>query len=141
MFNTIKEVNIELAHNDWIEPHALVAFELDEHGQADLGAKKGSYAEIGVAPGLPLGPRLRVSVPARLGFSLSNYYELAGRDRRFGYGEVGGLATWRLAVPGRFGSWNIHGGADVYGFGDTAQAFNHGGRTKVVGSVGVSVAY
>jgi len=141
MFNTITEASLNVSRDDRIRPYALVAFELSDNGQADNGAKKGTYAEFGVAPSIALGSRLRVSVPARVGFSLKNYYELAGKDQRFGFGEVGGLVTLRLHAPARFGSWNIHGGAEVYTFGDTTRAFNAGRRGKVVGSIGVGVAY
>jgi hypothetical protein len=141
MFNTITEMSVEVSHADWFRPRVLVAFELDDHGQADNGAKKGTYGEAGVSPGLSLGSRLRVSVPARIGFSLGNYYELAGTDHQFGYGQVGGLVTWRVAPPGRFGAWDVRGGVDAYVFGDTPRAFNQGERTKAVGSVGLAVRY
>ena len=90
---------------------------------------------------MAVGHRLHVQVPARLGLSVKDYYEFAGRDRRFGFGEVGGLVTMGLSVPARFGSWTVHGGADVYTFGDATRGYNRGTRTKVVGSVGIGVSY
>jgi hypothetical protein len=141
MFNTIREASLRASHADRIRPYALVAFELSDNGQADNGAKKGTYGEFGVAPSIALGSRLRLAVPARVGASLKNYYELAGRDRSFGFAEIGGLVTMRLSAPARFGSWNVHGGADLYSFGETTRAYNRGNRTKVVGSVGIGVTY
>jgi hypothetical protein len=141
MFNTITEASLKASRDDRIRPYALVAFELSDNGQADNGAKKGTYAELGVTPSIALGPRLRLSVPARVGFSLKDYYELAGKDQRFGFGEVGGLVTLGLHAPARFGSWNIHGGVEVYTFGDTTRAFNAGRRSKAVGSIGVGATY
>jgi hypothetical protein len=141
MFNTIKEVNIELSHADWFRPRALVAFELEQDGQADSGAKKGTYGELSAAPSLPVGTRVRVAVPVRIGFSLANYYELAGKDHSFGYAQAGGLLTLRLPMPVRFGMWSVHGGADFYGFGDAPKAFNQGDGTRVVASAGLSLTY
>ena len=141
MFNTIREASVKVSHADRLRPYALVAFEISDKGQADNGAKKGSYGEVGMAPSIALGSRLRLAVPTRLGVSLKNYYELAGTDRRFGFFQVGGLLTMPLSVPARFGSWNVHGGADLYALGDTTKALNAGNGTKVVGSVGIGVRY
>jgi hypothetical protein len=141
MFNTIREASLTVSRADRIRPYALLAFELSPNGQADNGAKRGTYAELGMAPSIAVGHRLHVAVPARLGLSVKDYYELAGSDRRFGFGAVGGLVTMGLSVPERFGAWTVHGGADVYTFGDATKAFNRGTRTKVVASVGLGVSY
>jgi hypothetical protein len=79
-------------------------------------------------------------VPARLGFSLKDYYELAGKDHAFGYGEVGGLATLRLAAS-QFGVWSLHGGVDVYVLGDTTKSINRESGSKTVASIGLGVTY
>jgi hypothetical protein len=44
-------------------------------------------------------------------------------------------------VSSKFGSWNIHGGADVYVFGDMTKTLNDGDKSKVVGSIGFGVSY
>ena len=141
MFNTIREVSLKASHPDRLRPYALVAFELTDNGQADNGTSKGTYAELGMAPSVQLGSRLRLAVPARLGLSVKDYYELAGKDRQFGFAEVSGVVTMRLSVPARFGSWNVRGRADIYSFGETTKAFNRGDRAKVVGSVGIGFTY
>ena len=59
-------------------PYGLIAFEFDTEpgvGQADGGSEAGTYMELGVGPSWPLGGRSTVTVPFKLGFSLSDYYE------------------------------------------------------------------
>jgi hypothetical protein len=140
MANTVKEVSVRLAQSGRINPYAVVAFEVGEFG-ADGGEHAGTYVELGAAPALPLGP-LTLNVPVRLGMSLSNYYELDGVDHRFGYLDVGGVVTLPLSdSSSAFGAWNIHGGVSLLMFGDTTRAFNAGDSRKVVGLVGIGVAY
>jgi hypothetical protein len=147
-YNTIQEINLTLARPGRIAPYGLVAFELSDTGQLDGGSKKGTYLELGAGPRMGL-PFLHASltVPAKAGFSLNNYYELFGsdlqyHDNRFGFFQIGGLVTVPISwVAPRFGSWNIHGGADVFRFGTTTTAFNQGNKGKVVGLVGVGLTY
>jgi hypothetical protein len=79
--------------------------------------------------------------------SLGSYYEgldAAGAlvDNTFGFFSVGGLITVPLAgIPSSFGSWNIHGGADVIVFGDTTKALNTGDKSAVVALFGVGFSY
>jgi len=140
-FGTVKELAIKVAHASRFAPYAIVAFELS--GQADGGSDEGTYAEIGVAPSWPLGSRgVTVAVPVKLGFSLKDYYELGGTDNKFGYVDGGALFTVPLTtVPTKFGSWNIHGGVNFLGFGDTTKAFNDGDAGQVIGSVGIGMSY
>ena len=55
VFNSVQEIAVGLAYNDAkllgpfaLNPSVLIAFEFD--GQADAGADKGIYAQIGIAP-------------------------------------------------------------------------------------------
>lgn len=140
MFNTVKEVSVKVAQAGRINPYGLVAFEVGEYG-ADGGENAGTYLELGAAPAFPIG-RLTLGVPVKLGMSLSNYYELDGADRRFGYLDVGAIITVPLSgSTSSFGAWNIHGGVDLFTMGDTTKAFNAGEKTKVVGLVGIGVTY
>jgi hypothetical protein len=143
MFTTNKEISVKASHRDMWAPHAMVAFELDDRGQADMGLKKGTYLELGAAPHWGLGPgTATLTVPIKLGMSLNNYYEGATGDETFGFFEAGGLITLPLSGgQSRFGSWNIHGGADVLVFGDTTKAFNAGDKSQVIGLVGIGVTY
>lgn len=150
MFNTVKEVGFKLSVAHMAAPYGLIAFELDDSGQADVGSKKGTYLELGIGPTftlMPNGPTL--TIPVKLGVSLSDYYEnpLTGEDSKFGFFDVGGLLTVPLkGIPSRFGSWNIHGGADVLALGDTPELFNVDKdgeikKSKVVGLFGIGVTY
>jgi len=141
MFNTVQEISLKLSKTHFVNPYGIVAFELDGAADAtDDGT--GTYLELGVGPTFPLGSsRATLTVPLKVGLSLSDYYQLDGEDNAFGFFDIGGLVTLPLGVPSRFGSWNIHGGADVYVFGDTTKAINSGDSSKVVGSIGIGVSY
>jgi len=142
MFDTVKEASVRLSHESWLRPYGLAAFDIGKDG-FDLGRRKGTYVEVGVAPSHALG-RLTLAVPARLGVSGKDYYEhpITGVDHRFGFAEVGGIATWPLnAAGGRFGSWDLHGGARVLALGDTTKFLNDGKGTKVVMTAGLGVRY
>jgi hypothetical protein len=153
-FATVKELDIKVAKSGMIAPYGLIAFELSEKGQADGGhlgdGKKGTYVELGVGPNWPLaGGKATLTIPLKLGMSLKDYYEspIDGEDKKFGYFDIGALVTFPLTgIPSQFGSWNIHGGADVLVLGDTTEAFNinKDGETKknkVVGLFGIGVTY
>jgi hypothetical protein len=141
MFPTVQELGFKVSKTHWLNPYGILAFELD--GQADAGANKGTYLELGVGPSWPLaGGKATIAVPVKLGMSLNDYYEGIDGDTTFGYLDVGGLLTLPLGSPtSRFGAWNLHGGVDVYAFGDTTKAFNAGDGSKVVVSFGIGVVY
>jgi hypothetical protein len=141
MFPTVHELAFKVSKAHWLNPYGLLAFEMK--GQADGGDDKGSYLELGVGPSWPLaGGKATIGVPVKLGMSLSNYYELSGEDNKFGYLNVGGLLTVPLGSPtSKFGAWNLHGGVEIYTFGDTTKAFNNDDRGKAVVSIGLGVVY
>ncbi len=147
-FNTDKEMDFTLAWTGSFSPYALVAFELSDKGQADGGFKKGTYMELGVTPMFSLfGSGTTLSVPLQTGFSLNNYYELIGPNgttvnHPFGFFSVGGLIRVPMtARSSRFGSWDIHGGANYLFLGETTKAFNKGNGTQFIALVGTSVKY
>src|SRR5687768_4353375 len=79
-FPTIHELAVKVSVDDSgalgkgaLKPYALIAFELTEDGQADLGAEKGVYLELGVAPGIS-GEKASVAFPVKLGISAKDYY-------------------------------------------------------------------
>ncbi len=141
VFPTVQELGFKVSKTHWLNPYGIIAFELD--GQADAGANKGTYLELGVGPSWPLaGGKATIAVPVKAGFSLKDYYESFDGDHKFGYLDVGGLVTLPLgSSTSRFGAWNLHGGVDVYAFGDTTKAFNAGDGGKVVVSFGIGVVY
>jgi uncharacterized protein (TIGR02001 family) len=145
MATTVKEASLKLARSGWLAPYGLVAFELSDNGQADSGTSKGTYVEFGASPSWTW-KKLTLSGPMRLGLSAKDYYEGREGDTPFGFFDVGGLVTFPLGVPERFGSWNVHGGGNYLLLGDTTEARNIdqdgniSGRA-VVTIFGVGVSY
>ena len=94
-------------------------------------------------PSWPLGGGVAtVAVPVKLGLSLKDYYESSGNDNGFGFVDVGVLFTVPFSgVPSQFGAWNLHGGVNVLGFGDTTKSFNNGDGSQVIGSIGIGMCY
>ncbi len=145
MFTTVKEISVKasvdraLRGRAALNPYALAAFELDTKpgiGQLDGGFKAGRYLELGAAPGYSLR-RVGVAVPVKVGLSLGNYYELAGKDHRFGFVSVAGIATLPLTRSASVGSWNVHGGVEYQRLGATTKAFNAGEASKTIASIGI----
>jgi hypothetical protein len=140
-FGTVQELSVKVAHASKFAPYGLVAFELK--GQADGGSNEGTYAEFGVGPSWALAASpVTVAIPVKVGFSLKDYYETAGTDNKFGYVDAGVLLTVPFTrIPSRFGSWNVHGGVNFLGFGDTTKAFNNGDGGQVIVSGGIGISY
>jgi len=149
MFTTVKEISFKVAHASKVAPYALVAFEFgdDDSGQADGGhlggGEKGTYLELGVGPSWAVADgKATVAVPVKLALSLKDYYEhpVTGEDSKFGYIDAGVLVTVPFAQ--RF---NVHGGVNVLGLGETNAYFNgdaDGDRnTWVIASVGLGVTF
>jgi len=140
-FGTVQEMSFKVAHASKFAPYGMVAFEMK--GQADAGASKGTYGEFGVAPSWALGGTpLTLAIPVKVGLSLNDYYELDGTDNQFGFVDAGLLLTVPFTkIPTQFGSWNVHGGVNFMGFGDTTKYFNNGDAGQVVVSGGIGMSY
>ena len=141
MFNTVQEISIKASAARFFDAYGQVAVEVS--GAIDgIDDGAGAYLELGAAPSLPLGARLRLAVPLRLGMSVNNYYQqLDGHDTSFGFFAAGALVTWPLAQSSRYGTWTVRGGADVYAFGETTKTFNSGDTSKVIGTIGIGLTY
>jgi hypothetical protein len=140
MFTTVKELSVNAALERaqvagmLLRPYALAAFELDTKpgiGQLDGGFKPGRYLELGATPGASFR-RVGIAAPVKVGLSLGNYYELAGKDHPFGFVSISGIAT--LPVT-RW--WNVHGGVEFQHLGTTTKTFNGGDASKTIASIGV----
>lgn len=144
-FTTVEELSFKLSRSDWLAPYGLLALELSDDGQADVGVNKGTYLEIGVGPSWLIGRGPTFSIPVKLGLSLKDYYEGPAGDQKFGFVDVGGLFTVPLkGVPSQFGSWNFHAGADVLvypGEDSVLRLLNDGDSSKVVGLIGFGITY
>ena len=154
-FTTVKEIMFKLAVDDSsklgkgaVKPYIAIAQEFDTdvaRGQADGGENAGTYLELGIAPGYA-APKAGIALPIKVGMSLSNYYELAGEDNKFGFFSIAGIATIPLGGTTNFGSWNIHGGVEYQRLGDTTAAFNLDDdglpkKNQVIGSIGFGFSY
>ncbi|MET0214031.1 MAG: hypothetical protein ABW292_13555 [Vicinamibacterales bacterium] len=152
-YSTVKEFMFKLGVDDSaylgkasVKPYVIVAQEFDTeidgltNGQADGGQNAGTYLEIGAAPGYS-APRVGFAFPIKAGFSLGDYYELAGVDNAFGFFSIAGIVTVPLGGTTGFGAWNVHGGVEYQALGDTTQAFNGGESSRVIGSVGIGFSY
>jgi hypothetical protein len=148
LFDIAKEVSIRvsLGHDrggalERVRPYALAVVEIDTaiaKGQLDGGLRGGTYLELGVEPDLLRTARLTVTAPVRLGLSLRDYYELAARDHRFGFVDIGGMATVPIVRSTFLGSsWAMQGGVRVERLGTTPRAFNAGDHSLVVWHLGV----
>ena len=146
MFGTVKELSIKFAVDDSgllgaaaVKPYALLAQELD--GQADGGASEGTYLELGIGPGYYSLSKASVTVPVKVGLSLSDYYEGINGDETFGFLSVAGVVTVPFtSAPTRFGSWNMHGGVEFLMLGDRNEAV-FGDSSHVIGSIGIGLSY
>jgi hypothetical protein len=145
LFGTVKEISFKLAVDDSgllgaaaVKPYLVLAQELD--GQADGGANEGTYLEVGIGPGYSLS-RMTLTVPMKVGLSVSDYYEGAAGDDTFGFFSVAGVVTVPFtSAPTKFGSWNIHGGVEFLMLGDRNEAV-FGDSSHVIGSIGIGLSY
>ena len=145
LFGTVKEMSFRLAVDDSgalgraaVRPYVLLAQELE--GQADGGEFEGTYLELGIAPGFSTS-RASLTVPLKVGLSLSDYYEGLDGDETFGFFSVAGVVTVPLAsTPTKFGSWNIHGGVEFLRLDDRNEAV-FGDSSYVIGSIGIGLSY
>lgn len=148
VFNSVHELAAVLAYDDSasafpLSPSVTLAFELKN--QADGGDGRGTYLELGVSPELMLldVPRYPVtlSVPVTLGMSLKDYYEGPTGSNRFGFFDVGAVASVPLAFMNGRTTWEVHGGVNMMWLGDNLRLFNNGDRVKPIGVFGLSVTY
>jgi hypothetical protein len=131
-----------------LSPKVTIATEFGGDGSADLGGAeaghRGTYLELAVRPSFKLGASsATMAIPAKLGLSANNYYETPNEDgsttdSTFGFFQVGAIFGVPIAEAGG-ASWEIHGGVDVYTFGDNIlRAYNNGDKAQAVVSVGLS---
>jgi hypothetical protein len=147
-FRTVHEIAAVLAYDDSgsrfpLSPKATLAFELK--GQADGGAKQGTYLELSARPTVKLIDLQRypvsLAIPLKVGLSVRNYYEGPAVGEHFGYFDTGLIASVPLAFMPAGTSWEVHGGVDFLWLGDNLRLLNRTDSTKPVGILGLSVTY
>lgn len=143
-FATVKELAGVVAFDDSksafpLSPKVVLAFELGD-GEADGGANKGTYLELGIRPTVKITPKLTLAIPVKTGLSVNHYYEGPTGDNRFGYFDTG----LQLSVPvisGKGGTLEGHGGVDFYRLGDNLKLLNDGDAFKPVALIGFTFTY
>jgi hypothetical protein len=159
-FNTVQEIAFGVGWDDSdllgvlaLHPGALVAVETD--GTA-FGGKKGQYVEVFGGPEFPITEgdwAFTVSVPMRLGLSLSDYYECDGvscpttatsgvNQNTFGFFDVG--IKGDLALPFfhcDYGDWNLSSAVHFTSLGDSLTTVNNGDDWNFYGIFGLSMTY
>ncbi len=152
-FTTVQELALSLGYNDakLLGPFALnpaLLFGFEMKGQADAGAHKGVYMQIGLTPGITFFEKsqypLSLSFPVLFGLSLSNYYEFGtGTDDTFGYFQGGVAASLPLKfIPPDFGAWQLKGSMNwLHLAGDNLKNVNHGDSDEVIFSIGLAFQY
>ncbi|MFK7759465.1 MAG: TorF family putative porin [Phycisphaerales bacterium] len=153
-FGSVGEISIGLSLDDsglWgdteygIAPYALVAFEVGAN-EADGGTNSGTFLAVGIEPSTALsdvlGSELTISFPVEAGFSLSDYYEVAGSDESFGYLTAGVAASFPLEfVDDGFGEWSFHAGVNYLLLGDNTETINAGDDSEWIFHAGIGVAF
>jgi hypothetical protein len=143
-FTTVHELAGVLAADDSksafpLSPKAILAFELSD-GQADGGANKGVYLELGVRPAVKLAPKVTLAIPVKTGLSVKDYYEGPLGNNHFGFFDTG----LQLSVPvasGKSGTLELHGGVDFLWLGDNLKLLNGDDGFRPVGLFGFTFTY
>ena len=141
-FATLQELDLCVEYDDsevlgaWaLSPYVLIGIETD--GQAADGNELGTYAELGVSPGLTFdvaGTEVELAFPLGVGLSLSKYYQNEdGDDEFFGYATLGVTASVPLGDSGCVASVGVSGML----LGDHAAEYNGGNDVQFVGTVGL----
>lgn len=151
-FTTTQELALSLGYNDSkllgpfaLNPSLLLAFEVK--GQADAGAHKGTYLQLGIAPSYTFNAESKypvtLSIPLVIGLSLDEYYEFGtGKDTTFGYFQGGvGLAMPLAFIPASLGSWQIKTGVNVLQLNGNLRDINRNDSTEIIGTVGLAFTY
>lgn len=152
-FSTVQELALSLSFNDSeylgafaLNPSLLLGGELK--GQADAGAHKGIYLQLGLAPSYTFNAESKypvtLSIPLIVGLSLHDYYEFGtGDDTTFGYFQGGvGLAMPLAFLPPSLGSWQLKAGVNVLQLNGNVKDVNKNrDSTEVIGTVGIAFTY
>ncbi|MCE9609968.1 MAG: hypothetical protein K8R23_07135 [Chthoniobacter sp.] len=119
-FETAQDIGLRIAYDDtdllgaWaLHPYALVQFDVEN--SSGNGTDEGIYYEVGIAPGMQVGP-VMLSLPIKAGFGSSNYY---ADNANFGFLSAGVNAEYKLAfIPECLGDWSAHANATYYRLGN-----------------------
>jgi len=147
-FNTAQSFGLRLALDDSdllgafaLHPYALAEFDVEN--SSGNGTGEGVYYEVGIAPGMQLGP-IALSLPIKAGFGSSDYY---ANNAGYGFLSAGVNAEYKLAfVPECLGDWSAHANATYYNLGSGTSgagvdAIRNHDQHEVVFGGGLRVAF
>jgi uncharacterized protein (TIGR02001 family) len=125
-FSTVHELAFSVAYDDSdnafaLAPSALLAFDMSNDGN--------TYLQLGVAPAIPVGGPVSLSVPFALGLSLNDFY-----SDTYGYTKIGIAGSVQVA-PG----FSARAGFDLLFLGESVQFDDE--SVKPVFSAGVTYTY
>lgn len=152
-FRTTDEIDVVVAYDDskalgkWsLKPAVTLAWEVGD-GRADrFGSDRGTFAQVGIAPGFPVrlsdSLEMQITFPASVGISLGGYYEDPnGSDDTLGFLSLGVKATLPLTVPAAYGAWVASIGAAALFLGDHTADYNGGDDNEVVVTFGIAGSF
>ena len=155
-FESVQEFAISFTYDDsadWgtgfagLNPSATLALETKRQADGGTGAG-GTYLELAVEPALALFDdgenSIAVTVPAKLGLSLDDYYEdSTGDDDFYGYFQVGLHAAVPLEsfLPPHFGNWQMSFGIDLLFLGDNTERYNGGDEFETISTLSLSTEF
>jgi hypothetical protein len=153
-FSTYADVGLSFGLNDakWLgdfalNPSLLFAFETKGEALASDDGNKGIYMGIGLAPAYTFfadsATPLNVSAPITLGFSLSDYYTVDGKNQTFGYFSGGPLFTAPLKfIPAEYGNWSLRAGVQFLVLNSNLERINtNEGSFVPIGNIGLALTY
>ncbi|MFK7741249.1 MAG: hypothetical protein AB8H80_13095 [Planctomycetota bacterium] len=130
-----------------LQPYALLAIEAS--GQRDFGNDDGVYLELGIKPEwqiteLAEAP-VTLSVPARIGLGLKDYYErpgVGGDSDVLGFLQAGAVVDAPLNfLPAAMGPWQGHAGLHLLVLGDNNENLNGGDTVEIIFEFGMSTSF
>jgi hypothetical protein len=116
-------------------------------GQADAGAHRGVYMQLGVTPSYTFNAKgtypITLSAPLLLGLSVSEYYEFGtGNNPTYGYFQGGlGLAVPLAFIPSSLGNWQFKAGVNFVNLGNTLKKVNDNDSFQTIGTFGIAFTY
>jgi hypothetical protein len=144
-FDLSRNLNFNLAYDDTsllgafaLHPHVAYLRELG-YGAAGTGNGQGNYYEIGIAPVIPTGCCVTLTVPVTAGFGSNRFY---AQNKTFGYASAGLNAAVPIAcIPAKYGTWTFNAGATYVYLADQNADYSGVDNNRFVFNGGVGVAF
>ncbi|MBL8760095.1 MAG: hypothetical protein JNL50_02225 [Phycisphaerae bacterium] len=151
-WQSVQEIMLTAAFDDseylgaWtMRPRTLLAFETGSNFTDGADARRGTYLELGIAPGpdAKFGETtVEIRFPVTVGFSLHEYYEDSdGNDDTFGYAQFGAKAGIPLDMPDGMGDWTLNAGVSLLVLGQNMRDYNEGDGHEMIATIGVAVEF